>query len=333
MLRIKRSIFAGASLTAALALLLAACAGSAPVPPTSTPPVVTKLAPAKIRIGVLPILDALPLYVAEAQGYFAEQNVKVEFVPVASAAERDQLMQAGQIDAMINDLVSTMFYNKGGATIVIVRFARTATPTYPQYRILAGKTSGITDVAGLKGVEIAISQGTVIEYVTDRLLQAEGFTADDIKTVAIPKIPDRLAALNDGTVKAATIPDPAASAAIAGGAAVILDDTKHPEFGNSVFSFSAAFANKEPAAIKGFLAAYEKAVADINADKTKWNDILLANKLLSDKLIGNYTLPDYPAASVPSEAQFKDVNDWAKAKGLIAADVSYADSVSTTFLP
>jgi ABC-type nitrate/sulfonate/bicarbonate transport system substrate-binding protein len=29
--------------------------------------------------GVLPILDALPLYVAEQQGYFAQHNVVVEF--------------------------------------------------------------------------------------------------------------------------------------------------------------------------------------------------------------------------------------------------------------
>lgn len=328
-----QSLWAVISLMVVAGLALAACAGSAPLPPTATAPVVTKLAPTTIRIGMLPILDGLPLYVAEAQGYFAEQNIKVEFVPVASAAERDQLMQAGQIDAMINDLVSTLFYNKDGATITIVRFARTATPEYPQYRILAGKDSGIEDVAGLAEVEIAVSQGTVIEYVTDRLMEAEGIAPADIKMVAIPKIPDRLAALGDGTVKAATIPDPAAMAAIAGGAVVILDDTKHPEYGNSVFSFSTAFLNANSDAVKGFLAAYEKAVADVNADKTKWNDILLANKLLSEALIGSYTLPDYPAASVPSEAQFADVNGWAKGKGLLSGEVSYADSVTTAYLP
>jgi NitT/TauT family transport system substrate-binding protein len=309
---------------AALALMLSACGGAAPSP---TP------APVTVRVGMLPILDGLPLYVAEAQGYFAAQNVTVEFVPVASAAARDQLMQAGQIDAMVNDLISTLFYNKERTTIVIVRFARTATPAYPQYRVLAAKDSGITDVAGLKGVEIAISHGTVIEYVTDRLLQAEGLAASDIKYIAIPVIPDRLAALGDGTVKAATIPDPAASAAIAGGATVVVDDTRHPEYGNSVFSFSAAFVRDRADAVRGFLAAYEQAVADINADKTRWNDLLRQNNLLSESLIGAYTLPDYPAASVPSEAQFRDVNDWAKAKGLIPADVSYAGSVNASFLP
>src|SRR3972149_6088269 len=89
-----------------LALLLAACGAAKPEPVT-------------LRIGVLPILDALPMYVAEAEGYYAEQGVEVEFVPVASAAERDQLMQAGQTDGMINDLVSTMFYNKDVTQIIV----------------------------------------------------------------------------------------------------------------------------------------------------------------------------------------------------------------------
>jgi ABC-type antimicrobial peptide transport system ATPase subunit len=53
-----------------------------------------------IRVAVLPILDALPMYVALAQGYFAAQNINIEVLSVASAAERGQIMQAGQAGAM-----------------------------------------------------------------------------------------------------------------------------------------------------------------------------------------------------------------------------------------
>jgi NitT/TauT family transport system substrate-binding protein len=326
----KQKLYLMVSALAALALVLTAC--SAPAIPTGIP-TITPEGPATIRVAVLPILDGLPMYVAQAQGYFEKNNVKVEFVPVASAAERDQLMQAGQVDAMINDLTSVMFYNKEKPTLSVVRFARTATADHAEYYLLAGKDSGITNAAGLKGVEIAISQGTVIEYLTDRLLKEEGLTKDDIKTVAIPKIADRLAALSDGTVKAALIPDPAAASAMAGGATVIVSDAKYPQYGNSLVSFNNDFIHAHPQAIKGFLAAWEQAVKDINADKTKWNDVLSANKLLSSALIGKYVLPDYPLASVPTEAQFKDVNAWAKEKGLVTVDVSYTDSVNAIFLP
>ena len=60
------------------------------------------------------------------QGYFAANRVKVTFIPAASAAERDQLIAAGQADGMINDLVSVALYNKQAVQVQTVRFARTA---------------------------------------------------------------------------------------------------------------------------------------------------------------------------------------------------------------
>jgi NitT/TauT family transport system substrate-binding protein len=61
---------------ALVALLLAACAPSVPAPVAE---------PVTLKIAVLPIIDALPIYVAQQQGLFAKLGVNVELVPVASA--------------------------------------------------------------------------------------------------------------------------------------------------------------------------------------------------------------------------------------------------------
>jgi NitT/TauT family transport system substrate-binding protein len=137
---------------------------------------------------------------------------------------------------MINDLVSTVLYNKDQIQLQIVRFARTATPEFPQYRILAAPNSGIETAADLKGVPIGVSEASVIAYTTDRLLQAEGLQPEDIQTLAVPRIPDRLALLASGELKAANMPDPFSLLAIQGGATVIVDDSKYPQYGNSVYS-------------------------------------------------------------------------------------------------
>ncbi len=307
-------------LTALLALALGACAPAAA--PATT-----------LRIGVLPILEALPMYVALSQGTFAEEGLQVEFIPAASAAERDQLMQAGQIDGMINDLVSTLLYNQQQVQIVIVRFARVASAQDPAYRILASASSGITGVDGLRGVPIGVSEGTVIEYVTDRLLEAEGLSADEIEIVAVPKIPDRLALLDSGELQAATLPDPLASLALQAGAVLILDDTAHPEYGTSVLSFRKTIVDQNPEAVRAFLRALETATAEVNADSGKWSTLLTENKLVPAPLVGTYQLPTFPSASVPSEAQYADVLDWAIAGGLITGSAAYADSVDDSFLP
>ena len=114
------------------------------------------------------------MYVAQKEGLFAKHGVTVEFIPVASAAERDQIIIAGQADGMINDPVSTALYNKEQIQVQTVLNAQVATPEQAMFSILAAPKSNITIVNDLKGIEIGVSQGTVIEYITDRLLQAEG---------------------------------------------------------------------------------------------------------------------------------------------------------------
>jgi len=164
--------------------------------------------PQPLKVAVLPVLDSLPLYVAESQGYFAAAGIDVELVPVGSAPERDQLMQSGQIDGMLTELVTTLNYNRTEAKIKIVRFARVATSEYPVFRILAAAGSGIATAADLRNVPIGISEGTVIEYMTDRVLAQAGLLPEEISKIAVAKIADRSALLESGELKAAVMPDP-----------------------------------------------------------------------------------------------------------------------------
>jgi hypothetical protein len=49
--------------------------------------------------------------------------------------------------------------------------------------------------------------------------------------------------------------------------------------------------------------------------------------------VGAYELPEFPLASVPTEAQFADALTWAMEKGLVTTSASYAESVNAGFLP
>jgi NitT/TauT family transport system substrate-binding protein len=303
-----------------LAVMLTACGG-------------LTAKPQKIKVAVLPILDALPIFVAESQGYFKAQGIEVEIVPVSSAPERDQLMQSGQVDAILNELVSTIFYNQEETRVVTVRYLRVATSEYPMFRIIASKDSGIANVDDLKGIPIGISEGTVIAYVTDRILEKQGFNQDEIEVIAIPKIPDRLALLTSGELEAGVLPDPAASLVLMQGGVMVVDDTTYPEISCSVLSFSASAIEENPDGVRRFLAALEQATADINADKERWTDLLAEKSLVPPPLMGSYKVPDFPLASAPTEAQFADALDWAQEKGFVSAELRYEDSIDSTFLP
>jgi NitT/TauT family transport system substrate-binding protein len=286
-----------------------------------------------LKIAVLPIIDTLPMFVAEAEGLFEKHGVNVEFVPVASAPERDQLLAAGQTDGTVNETLSVMFFNKDAVQMQAVRYALRPAEGSGHFFILASGQSGITDAQGLKGVEIGVSQGTVIEYVTERLLQAEGLTKDEIKTIAVPKIPDRMALLASGELKAGVLPDPLASLAVSQGAVVVLDDSLHPEYGFSVISFRKEVIDSNPEAVKAFLAAIAEATDLINSDSSKFTSLLSDKGLVPPPLLQTFKVPPFPSPAVPTEAEWNDALAWAKEKGMLTADVAYADSVNSSLLP
>lgn len=304
-----------------LGLLLNACAATAPADSVT------------LRIAVIPVIDTLPMFAAEAEGLYAKHGVKVELIPVASAPERDQLLQAGQADGTLNELLSVMFFNRNSIQMQAVRYGHMASEGAGHFFLLASGQSGITNVEQLKGVEIGISQGTIIEYVTDRLLEVEGFNSADIRYVAVPKIPDRMALLGSGELQAAVLPDPLGGLAVQQGAAIVLDDSSYPLLGASVISFRKELLDQHPAAVKAFLAAIEEAVGLLNSDPARFSALLTEKKLVPPPLAGSYTIPKFPLKGVPSQEEWDDVLTWARSKGLLEADISYQDSVTPAFLP
>jgi NitT/TauT family transport system substrate-binding protein len=286
-----------------------------------------------LKIAVLPVLDVLPLYVAQQENLYAKHGVNVELIPVGSAPERDQIIAASQADGMINEAVSTLFYNKDQVQVQIVRYARVATSSSAMFHIMVAKDSGINSADDLKNVPIGVSQGTVIEYLTDRLLEAQGFTANEINTIPVPMISDRMALLGSGELQAAMLPDPLSFLAQSQGAVILLEDSAIPEFAFSVLSFRKATIDASPQAIRSFLTAIEEAVGNINRQPENYKNLLVEQKLVPEPILGTYHIPTFPKAGVPTEAQWADALAWAKQKGLLDKDVDYTSSVSGDYLP
>jgi NitT/TauT family transport system substrate-binding protein len=310
-------------LAAAMALLATTVVGCAPAKPEDN----------KLKIALIPVLDVLPVFVAEKNGYFAEQGIQVEGVPVKSAQERDVLMQTGQVDGMLTDLVSNALLNKQKPRVKAVYAARRPYPDAPVFRVLAGPNTGIQSPADLKGVPIGISQNTVIEYLTDRMLQGEGLQPADIRKLEVSAIPVRFEQLIKGNIPAATLPDPLAQGAIAAGARPVVDDSKYPKLSQSVLSFSDETLRSKPSTVRKFLVAWEKAVTELNAHPEKYQDLLIEQGRVPQSIQGSYRMPPFPERGVPAADEVADVIRWMRDKGLIDRDIPYGEMVDPSYLP
>ena len=287
----------------------------------------------KLKVSLIPVLDTIPVLVAQQNGYFKEQGIEVEAVPVKSPQEQNALVQAGQVDGMLTDLVVVGIFNKQTPQVKALYTSRRPFPDAPLFRILASPKANINGPADVKGVPIGISQNTVIEYLTSRLLEGAGLKPEEIKGEEVNAIPVRFEQLLNGNLKAATLPDPLAQGAIAAGAKLVADDTKRPELSQSVLAFRTEALNNKPNTVRKFLVAWEKAVNELNAHPEKYQSLLIEQGRVPKSIENSYKMPPFPEKGVPSESEVADVLAWMKAKGLVARDVPYQDMVDKTYLP
>lgn len=323
-------------LLAALVGLLASCAPLPAAQSTVAPDAATQApAPAgeTIKLALIPVLDTIPIYIALQNGYFQAQGLNVETVPVKSPQERDVLLQTGQVDGVLTDLQGVGLLNKDAVKVKAVYTARRPFPDAPLFRILASPKSDIASPADLKGVEIGISNNTIIEYLTDRILAAEGLTPEEIKKIEVGAITVRFEQLMNGNIKAAVLPDPLAQGAIAAGARLVVDDTKYKDLSQSVLVFQDAALRAKPEAVRKFLVAWEQAVTEVNANPDKYRAVLMEQGRVLQSIQESYKMPPFPARGVPSESEVADVTAWLKEKGLVSRDIPYSDMVDTSFLP
>jgi len=283
-------------------------------------------------MAMLPVPDVFPAYVAEAQDYFAKEGVAVELLPVGSALERDQLMQAGLVDGIMNELSGAATFNRNENTVKIVSIARAPIGSSPLFRIMVAPDSGITKVTELAGVPIGISVNTVIEYISDRMLVAGGLDRKNIKFQSVPVLPERLQLLLSGQIKAATLPDPLGASALAAGAVEVVSDVDHKSVSASVLTFTNAALTEKKEAVLAFMRAWDKGCADINERPEEFRPLMMKKIRVPPNVKENFIIPPMPRKELPTKAQWDDVMAWMVEKKLLTTPLAYEESVTGDYL-
>ena len=289
-------------------------------------------APNDLRIALLPIIDSFPYHVAQAEQLFTKAGITVTGLAVSSAVNRDQLMQSGEIDGMLNELMTTANFNRHESRVKIVSVIRVADKTHPLFRILGAPGSTLQHATDLAGVPIGISRNTIIEYVTDRLLQQAGIPENAIRKQSVPSIPERYQLLLQGRLQAATLPDPLAQSAMASGAILLIDDRAIAGRSLSVLSFTNQALQEKRPIIKRFLEAWNLAVQHVNTNPEAYRKLLMEKIRIPPNVQANYQIPPFAYRQLPDQNQWQDVMTWMVARGLLDHAIDFNTSVAIDLL-
>lgn len=197
-----------------------------------------------------------PLYVAQENGFFAEEGLNVEFY-YAAAADIVKNVAAGNVEFGFPNADAVVAAKAQGIPVKVVH------TTYQEGlgAIIFGTDSGIKTPADLKGKKVAVtSLGSANYFQLQAAMESEGLTIDDVQ-VEIVGTGAILTALTEGQVDAIVFSKLRTIELNNSGyaASEITCDQFLPSFGN-VLVAGDKLVNEDPETVDGFCRALTKGI-------------------------------------------------------------------------
>jgi len=249
--------------------------GCAPAQPeTQSAP--TGEEPISITVLDRPFLSFAPFYIAQEEGYFAEQGLKVEFVSIATDVEATTAVLQGQIDVAGEFLTANLINGMANQSDVrIVADKGSLNPDVCSANGLVVSTElleGGFEIADMAGKRVAMAPTTVEGYLVQQLLDRADLTLDDLEIIQIPT-PSELSALGDGSIDivAASEPWMTRMSDEGYGRTWVEWESEFPGFQFAFILYGKKLTTDNPEAGNRFMTAYLKGVRQYNEGPTERN--------------------------------------------------------------
>jgi NitT/TauT family transport system substrate-binding protein len=318
-----RRIAALGTAFAALAALLAGCTGAA----TAEQSGAGGNGLTHISVGVLPIIDDAPVFVALQHGLFDAQGLDVTPVILNSGEQATQELQSGQLEFTFSNYVSTILAASQGTQLQVVADGAQTLPNTND--LMVARNSPIQSVTQLRGKTIAVNAtGNVATMMTDSTLRAADVPVGSVRYKVVP-FPDMAAALAAHTVDAAWMAEPYITESG--------EQTGAEELADTAGGPMASFPIAGYATLRSYAQAHSKVVTEFTAALVQ-AEALSANRSVVEQAIATYIqgmtpalvtavqLDQYPTAL--SSARLQRVADVMLSAGLLTKPFNVSQLLS-----
>jgi NitT/TauT family transport system substrate-binding protein len=248
------------------------------------------------KVGVSDAVNtALPLWMAEAGGFYAANGLKAEIITMGGGSRGAQELQAGRIDLMRVGLSSVVQANRNGGDLRLIASMSNV------IRFVIVTAPGIRTPADLKGGVLGVSTfGSESDSTISIALERWGLTRNDVTVKEYGGGSRRLAAVKSGEIKATAINEPTTSQARAEGVHVMLDLAAE----QIPWLFSGVVVRRADLANSGTIVRFLKAVIEGNylalTNAALAKQVLTKELKLTDPKIVDISYDDFKAQSPPN---------------------------------
>lgn len=325
-----RKSAAALALAAVTALALTACSGGTTATPATSAGTEGGSAsePVSITVGVIPIVDVAPIYLAVSQGFFEEEGLDVTLELAQGGAAIVPAVVSGEYQFGFSNNTSLLLATSNGVPLKAVSPGNFTTGTDPDFgAVVVPADSAIQSAADLAGRTVAVNTLNNIGDSTIRnVVEKDGGDESALQFVEMG-FPDMPAAVSGGQVDAAWIVEPHLTRALEAGARVVSWNFAETDPDLMVASYftSQQYAADNPEVVASFqnamTKAFDYATANPDAARTVLDEYTTIDAAVKEAM----TMPRF--ASTFSEDSIALLADLALKYGLVSSKIDYANLV------
>nr|WP_295161387.1 ABC transporter substrate-binding protein [uncultured Methanobrevibacter sp.] len=280
-----------------------------------------------VKIGYLPSDHDAALFVADAQGLYADKNITTELVQFNNGGDLMTAMASGEVDVGYVGIAPVLSSVEKGVPVKVISAAQTEGSG-----IIVTSDSGITSAADLKGKSIATPGEASIQYVLlSYYLKENNLSTDDLNISAM-KVPSMNDALKTKQIDGIITFQPYVSIAANDSGNVVLEDSADilPNHPCCVVVASDDFIKNHEDKTKDILAIHENATKFINDNIENGSSdkvvALLPEDIVSNADLEVLSLESFPFISGIDDSFKSDVDAFQKLEvdiGILNSTVSH----------
>lgn len=217
-----------------------------------------------LKIGVLPTLDCLPLYIASEYGLFDSLKTDIRLKPFKSRIDSDAAFSAGKTEGCVTDIVSGQRMKTQGLELEY------ATSTNAYWQLISNRKSRLKSLKQLNDKMVAMTRLSATALLADYATDSAKLKSDNVFRIQVNDVTIRLRMLLNNEIDAVLLTEPHASTARLYKNNVLMDSRDiNARLGAIAFNSKAMKDPHRQQQLTAFIKGYNAACDSINKNGVK----------------------------------------------------------------
>ena len=261
-----------------------------------------------LKVGTLPTLDCLPLFVAYDHHFFEKFGEDVRIKPYQSQIDCDDAMLKGKIEGNVTDVVRAQRMRHRGTAL------RYVSSTNAYWQLFGNRLSRIHEVKQLQDKMVGMARYSVTDMLTSMAVDSAKLKSEYVFRIQINDPVIRLRMLVNNELDAMFFTEPQATAARIQKHPILMDSRKKDlKMGAIVFKEKAIADKRRQKQLTAFIKAYNEACDSINQrGMAFYGDIIKKYTKADDRTVKALPVLKFEHAKAPRQKDLDRADQWLK---------------------